>query len=58
MPGPQGIMILIRQLDNRSAELGKVHIDEICQLVAGEDRLILKDADIAPGLDDLGLHIP
>ena len=58
MPGPQCIMILVCQLDDRTAELGKVQIDEICQLVAGEDSLILEDAHIAPRFDDLGLHIP
>ena len=51
-------MILISELDNGAAELGEVHVDMIGQLIAGKHCLILKDAHIAPCLNDLCLHVP
>ena len=58
MPGPQRIMILVRKLYHRASELRKIIIDEILEIVAGQNGLLLKDADIAPGINYLGLHIP
>ena len=51
-------MILVNKLDKGSSELGKVTVDEIGQLLTGEDCLLLKDAYISPGIDDLCLDIP
>ena len=58
MSGPQCIIILVRQLDHRTSELGQILIDEICQFVARQHSLFLKNTHIAPGIDDFGLHIP
>jgi len=58
MPGPQRVMILVSQLYGRAPELRQIHIDKICKLVTGKNRLILKYADIAPCVNDLRLHIP
>ena len=51
-------MILVSELYNRTAELCKVPVDDIGKLVTCEHCLILKDAHIAPSLDDLCLYIP
>ena len=45
-------MILILQLDKRASELGEVFINKICKLVAGQDGLLLKYADISPCIDE------
>ena len=58
MSGSKRVVILVRKLHHGSAELCKVHVDEICKLVAGKDGLLLKDADISPCLYDLGLNVP
>ena len=51
-------MILVGKLNDRSAELSQIVIHQIFELVAGEDCLFLKNADIAPRIDDLCLDIP
>ena len=51
-------MILVRELHHRSSELRKVLFDQIGQLVAGQNRLLLKNAHISPCIYDLGLDIP
>ena len=51
-------MVFIRKLHHRSSELRKVLFDQIGQLVAGQNRLLLKNTHISPCIYDLGLHIP
>ena len=51
-------MILIFQLDKCSSELGKIFINEICELVTCQNSLILKNADITPCIDEARIHIP
>ena len=58
MTGAESVVVLVRKLDDRAAELGQVLIHEIYKLVAGEDSLILKDAYISPCVNDIGLHVP
>ena len=58
MSGTQGVVVLVGKLDGRASELGKIFFYDIFQVVAGEHCLLLKDADIAPSVDDLGLDIP
>ena len=58
MACPQGIVVLVGQLDYRSAELCQILLDQIGQLVAGKYGLFLKYADIAPCLNEFGLDIP
>ena len=54
----QGVMILIFKLDKRPSELSQVFIYQICQFVAGQDCLFLKNADITPRINDSRLDIP
>ena len=58
MPGSEGVMILISKLYDRAAELSEIIIHEIFEIVARKDGLFLKNAYIAPGIDNLRLHIP
>ena len=51
-------MIFIRKLYDRAAELRKILFDQICKLVTGKDCLILDDAYLTPGLNNLGIYVP
>ena len=51
-------MILVFQLNKRSTELSKVLVNKIGQLFTCQDCLLLKNADIAPGIDYFSLNIP
>ena len=44
-------MILVLQLNQRSPELSKVVVNDIGQLIACKDCLLLHDADISPRLN-------
>ena len=56
--GSQYVMIFVLQLDKSTSELGKIFINQICKLIACEDCLILKNADISPCINETGIHIP
>ena len=58
MTGSQGIVVFVHKLDKCAAKLCEVIVYEICQFLAGQDRLFLKDAHISPCIYDSGLHIP
>ena len=55
---PQGVLVLVLELHDAAPELCKVVIDEIVQLVTGQDCPVLDDADVSYGLDDVGVDIP
>ena len=56
--GAQGVAVLVLELDHGAPELGQVIVDEVVQLLAGQHRLVLQDADVAEGLDDMDVHVP
>ena len=56
--GTEHVMVLVLQLHERTPELREVAVDEIRQVVAGQDRLLLEDPDIADGFDLLPVHVP
>ncbi len=58
MASPQRIVVLVRQFHHRTAELRKIVIYQISELVACQHRLILENADISPGINDFRIHIP
>ena len=58
MPGSQCVVILVLKLNECSSELGEVVIDEVCQLVAVEDGLLLENPDVSPCLDETAVNIP
>ena len=58
MTCPEGIVVLIGQLYNRAAELRKILVYKVSELVTGKDGLFLKHADITPGVYHLSIHIP
>ena len=58
MPGPEGVAILVFQLDKRASELGKVVIHQINELVAGQFCLFLDDAYIVDTLNYGSVHVP
>ena len=51
-------MILVLQLDKRSAELCQVVIHHILERLAGQARPVLDQLDMAYGIDDIGIDIP
>ena len=54
----QDVVLLVAQLDHRAAELREALVDEVVQLLAGQDRLALRQADVAEAVDDLVVHVP
>ena len=58
MTGTECIVILVSQLHHRASELSQVRIDQISELVALENSLLLKNAHMSPCLDYTGINIP
>ena len=58
MARTQGIVVFVGKLDDRTSELCKILVHKVSQLVACKNCLFLKDAYIAPCIDDLCLDIP
>ena len=56
--GAESILLLVLKLDQGTAELGQILIDEIIELVAAQNGLVLDDADIAECLYEIGVDIP
>ena len=56
--GPQGIVVLVLELNYAAAELGEVVVDEVVEIVACQFGLVLEDLDVTGGLDKAAVHIP
>ena len=56
--GPQGVLVLVFQLDQRSAELGHVLVHDILEGLAGQLGPVLDDADVADGVADVRVDVP
>ena len=56
--GPEGILLLILKLDQRSAELSQAAADVIIEFVTRQGSVILKNAHMTDGLDNLPVNIP
>ena len=54
----QRVPVLVLELDQGAAELGKVLVYDIIQAVALEDGTVLDDLDVPPGLDEFRVHVP
>ena len=58
MSGPQGIMIFIGKLHDRTSELRKVQIYHVLKIITCQYCLFLKNAHVSPCIYDLALDIP
>ena len=56
--GAQRVVLLVFQLHQRAAELGHVLVHDILQGFAGEPCLVLDNAHVSHGIDDVGAHVP
>ena len=56
--GAEKIAFLVGQLDDRTAELGEILVDQVVELVARQDGLVLEDLDMAEGLDIVAVEVP
>ena len=56
--GPEGVLVLVLQLHQGTAELGKVVIDEIVQFVAAQYGPVLDDLDMAVAADYILVDVP
>ena len=55
---PEGIAVLVKQLDQGTTELRQVIVDEVIQTVAGKDGPVLDDLYIAIGIDYAHIDVP
>ena len=55
---PQGVVLLVLQLDGGAAELGPVLVNVVIQLVAAEDGLVLKYLDMPVSVYEALVHVP
>ena len=51
-------MVLVGQLDHRTAELGEIFLYQIGKFVTGKYGLLLQDAYMTPRIDNFRLNIP
>ena len=58
MSGPQCVVVFVIQLDDLTAELRKVLVNQINHLLTREHCPVLNDTDIADGIDDSPVHVP
>ena len=58
LAGAETVSVLVEQLHQRALELGQAFGNQVGQLVARKHRFVLHQADVAVGLDDLGIHVP
>ena len=56
--GSKDVFVLILQLHQRAAELGHIVVHHILEGFAGKLGLVLDDADVPHGIDDVGGHVP
>ena len=56
--GAEGVVVFVFQLHQSTAGLDEIVVDHVVHLVRGEDGALLHHADVAPGVDYLGIHVP
>ena len=56
--GAEGVVLAVFKLDYAAAALHKVFLHQVIHLLAGEDGLVLHHLHVAPGVDDLLVHMP
>ena len=56
--GAQGVLVAVFQLNQAAPELGHIVVHHVLQGFTAQLRLVLDDAHVADGVDDVGIDIP